>query len=261
MEAAVVVVKMASLRNAMKSQHVHQERHQPEARKHLGPLEKKKDYKIRAKDQNNKKKVLKVLRRKALDKNPDEFHYHMINSQIKDGKHYENVEDEELVVNDVMQDLTYVAHRRSVEKKKIEKLKSQLHLLETDDDQPKNTHILFVDDEKEAKKSDPAKILDTHPALLGRSFNRLRLSQLAKLSDVTTNSVDLKKILKSKSKAYKEIAQRIERENKLRIMQDKLEIRKKLMVSQARNEAKPKLVAEGTGSTAPVYKWPQIRKK
>ena len=36
---------------------------------------------------------------------------------------------------------------------------------------------------------------------------------------------------KGKKKAYKELAQRIEREDKLRIMQDKLEVRKKLMVS------------------------------
>lgn len=35
---------------------------------------------------------------------------------------------------------------------------------------------------------------------------------------------------KGKRKAYKELAQRIEREDKLRIMQEKLEVRKKLMV-------------------------------
>lgn len=35
----------------------------------------------------------------------------------------------------------------------------------------------------------------------------------------------------TKAKAYKELAQRIERENKLRIMQEKLEVRKKIMVS------------------------------
>lgn len=34
-------------------------------------------------DQNDKKAALTVLRKKALNKNPDEFHYHMINSKIK----------------------------------------------------------------------------------------------------------------------------------------------------------------------------------
>lgn len=252
---------MSSLRNAMKSQRVHRERHQPEARKHLGPLEKKKDYKIRADDQNRKKKALKTLRRHALNKNPDEYHHHMVNSQLKDGEHHEKVEDEELSVGDVMQDLTYITHRRSVERKKIEKLKAQLHLLGAEE-QPKNTHILFVDNEKKAKKTSAAKLLDTHPALLGRSFNRVRLSQLANMSlDSGKDSSHIKKLLKSKSHAYKELAQRIERENKLRIMQEKLEVRKKLMASKGKDEEKPKLIAEGTSSTAPVYKWPQVRKK
>ncbi|XP_068242692.1 probable U3 small nucleolar RNA-associated protein 11 [Palaemon carinicauda] len=252
---------MSSLRNAMKSQRVHKERHQPEARKHLGPLEKKKDYKIRAADQNKKKKALKTLRRNALNRNPDEYTHHMVKSKLKDGEHHEMVEDEELSVGDVMQDLTYITHRRSVEKKKIEKLKAQLHLLESEE-KPKNTHILFVDDEKQAKKTSAAKILDTHPALLGRSFNRVRLSQLAHMSlDIDANNPDVKKLLKSKSRAYKELAQRIERENKLRIMQEKLEVRKKLMASKSKDEEKPKLVAEGTSSTAPVYEWPQVRKK
>ena len=34
-------------------------------------------------DQAKKKKLLKVLHKKALDRNPDEFHFHMINSQVE----------------------------------------------------------------------------------------------------------------------------------------------------------------------------------
>ncbi|KAG7173121.1 probable U3 small nucleolar RNA-associated protein 11 isoform X2 [Homarus americanus] len=251
---------MASLRNARKTQQVHRERHQPLERQHLGALEKKKDYKKRAKDQNEKRKALAVLRKRALNKNPDEFQYHMINSELKDGIHFEKVGDEELAVGDVVQDLTYITHRRSVERKKIEKLKAQLHILDVEDDNPKNTHILFVDSEKEAKKADPSKILDTHPSLLARRFNRLRSNQLAELANNIKDPSLFKKMSYAKSKAYKKLAQRMERENKLRIMQEKLEVRKKLMNNKGKDGMKPKLVKAGTSTSAPVYEWPQRRK-
>ncbi|KAK8752821.1 hypothetical protein OTU49_007759 [Cherax quadricarinatus] len=147
----------------------------------------------------------------------------MINSGLKDGIHFEKVENEELAVGDVMQDLVYITHRLTIEKKKIEKLKAQLHVLDMEDDEPKNTHIIFVDDEKEAKKADPAKLLDTHPSLLNRSFNRLHSSQLSSLDN---NLHD----------------QALLTENK------------------AKNGEKPKLVKPGTNTSAPIYQWPKQRK-
>lgn len=71
------------------AQRLHRERRQPEHRRKLGYLEKKQDYKKRALDHQIKVKQLKKLKNKALSRNPNEFHFHMINSRIVDGVHQE----------------------------------------------------------------------------------------------------------------------------------------------------------------------------
>ena len=110
-----------SLNNAAKSQKTHRERHQPFSRAHFGLLEKKKDYRLRAKDYNEKKEVLKSLRKKALNKNPDEFYFHMVNSKLTEGGHRDLVSkkseaknSEEQVKLLQTQDYKYISTRRFV---------------------------------------------------------------------------------------------------------------------------------------------------
>lgn len=69
--------------------------------------------------------------------------------------------------------------KRTIEAKKIERMQSELHMLDAAN-KVKNTHIFFTDEPEET--FDLAKHLDTHPALLNRRTNRTRLKDLEKLS-------------------------------------------------------------------------------
>lgn len=66
-----------SMRNIIKRR-THKERSQPANRSKYGMLEKKKDYKLRAKDYHQKEDKLKKLKVQAALRNPDEFYYKMI---------------------------------------------------------------------------------------------------------------------------------------------------------------------------------------
>ncbi|XP_017890893.1 probable U3 small nucleolar RNA-associated protein 11 [Ceratina calcarata] len=253
---------MSSWKKAAKStQKTHHERHQPESRKHLGILEKKKDYKARARDYQVKQRTLKLLRKRALNKNPDEFYYHMINSKIHDGVHKEkrkrkNYTPEQIQLMET-QDLKYIAYKRNIEAKKVDKLQSQLHMIDVANE-TENQHIFFVDDAEEAKNFDVVKKLDTHPALLSRRTNRPRLSKLNDLKLPDLDRKTLKKIERKKESAYKELQKRIDRERELTIVQQKLEMQRAL---KDKKVTKPKLVSKETKNSAPIYKWTYERKR
>merc|ERR1712144_124932 len=75
--SAINYYTVSSMRNAVQRRN-HKERGQPEERQKWGLLEKHKDYSARARDFNDKKKKLKALKQKVLDKNPDEFYFGMM---------------------------------------------------------------------------------------------------------------------------------------------------------------------------------------
>lgn len=252
-----------SLNNAAKSQKTHRERHQPQAREHLGLLEKKKDYKLRAKDYNEKKEVLKSLRKKALNKNPDEFYFHMVNSKLTDSGHRDlvskkvknNVQSEEQIKLLQTQDLKYISTRRLMESKKIEKLKNTLHLLDSDT-KPKNTHTIFVNSEDEKRKLNLAQKFDTEPEILGRSYNRLKKKDL--LSKNILEDADEDVIEKTQYKAYKQLQQRVHREKQLTIAEEKMRIKRLLREKKNKPAA---IVQEETTTSAPVLIWKSERKR
>ncbi|XP_043239834.1 probable U3 small nucleolar RNA-associated protein 11 [Amphibalanus amphitrite] len=253
---------MSSLRNAVKGQKFHRERHQPAARQHLGLLEKKRDYKQRANEENKKKHQLKALKRKALNRNPDEFYFHMVNSRTKEGRHHEVEAGDELPEDQLAllqsQDIRYIRQRRQLETKKLARLTAELHLLDAEG-KPKNTHVFFTDDKKQARTLDVAERLRTAPELLDRAYNRPTVEQLSVMkAPRAMDEEQLDRILAEKKARYSELAKRLEREKTLSLMERRMELKRHL---QNKKEEAPKKVHPGSSTQAPVYKWKTERKR
>ena len=185
---------MSSLRNAVK-RITHKERAQPQARSHLGILEKKKDYRVRSRDYHKKEDRLRSLREKASMRNPDEFYFGMNRAEVKDGKHRKTQEARQKELEGTIgadavrimksQDLSYVRMQRQQDANKIAKMQSSLHYLGADDNaddargkKKKRKHTVFVDSKSKAKDFDVATHFNTLPELAGRSFNRPRVDTI-----------------------------------------------------------------------------------
>uniref|UniRef100_A0A336LL99 U3 small nucleolar RNA-associated protein 11 n=1 Tax=Culicoides sonorensis TaxID=179676 RepID=A0A336LL99_CULSO len=253
---------MSTWKKAAKSnQKVHRERHQPANREHLGILEKKKDYKKRAEDQHEKDETLKLLRKRALNKNPDEFYHHMVNSKTIEDEHHEVEKDDDHTPAQIKlmqtQDIKYIIMKRTIEKNKIQRLQSHLHMIDMANE-IQNKHIFFVDSEEDAENFDLAKKLDTHPSLLGRKTNRIRMGDLEKLKLDELTSEQMKKLNEDKEKLYRELEKRIDREKELAVIQQKMELKRKL---QEKRSIKPKRVKPGTKNSAPIYEFKYERKR
>jgi len=251
---------MSSLKAALKGhQKTHKERGQLSKRQHLGHLEKHKDYVVRARDYHRKEKVIKTLKRKARDKNPDEFYFKMINSKTKDGVHVDT-SGKKTYTHDQMklmktQDLNYLNYKRVVESKKIEKLQSGLHMMEASDTHARQ-HTFFVDSNKEVENFDAAKHLNTIPELLGRAHNRPTVEMLHTKKLSTDNKTKIK-VEKAKQHAYRELQNRIKRERKLE------ETRQQLVLQRHLTFGKGTVIKSRrkTESGDPVYRWKKKRKR
>ncbi|XP_065169488.1 probable U3 small nucleolar RNA-associated protein 11 [Atheta coriaria] len=234
---------------AKANQKTHRERHQPELRKHLGLLEKKKDYVQRATDFNTKKTTLKVLRKRALNKNPDEFYHHMINSQITDGKHIEKEDSEDEDTPDQLkfkrsEDLKYIRFKRTQELKKIERMQAELHMTNVLNGHL-NKRIVFPKNLEGEDQGDE------------KNLNKMNALASKELPDVDLHK--LEQAAKKKRSVYRELGKRVERERELAVIQQKLEVARR--VESGKHLLKPKKVKKGTKESAPVYKFQYERKK
>lgn len=213
------------MRNAVKRV-THKERSQPSDRKKLGLLEKHKDYIIRAKDYHKKEKLLKNLKRKAADRNPDEFYFQMNNSQVEKGIHHDTKTSElsaSMVKLLKTQDMGYIAVRKTMDDKKVERIKSGLHLIgEVVASSKTKKHTIFVDNSEELDTFDAATHFNTAPQLVDRAFNRPLLSNIDSMysnnresSDQIISEDKVRKSTAKKEKLYKELTERTKRSKKL----------------------------------------------
>jgi U3 small nucleolar RNA-associated protein 11 len=179
------MVGNSSLRNAVK-RITHKERAQPQARKHLGLLEKHVDYKKRAVHHHAEKSKLQRLRRKATMRNPDEFYMGMTRAQVHvqrghqktaqaRAKELEATVGPEAVQVMKTQDLAYVRMQKQRDARKAQRLQESLHLLHGHPPDC-SKHTIFVHSTQEASQFDVARHFDTAPELVTRAFNRPRVS-------------------------------------------------------------------------------------
>ncbi|RAR03444.1 u3 snornp-associated protein utp11 [Stemphylium lycopersici] len=157
---------MSSMRNAVQRRN-HKERAQPLEREKWGLLEKRKDYKLRAADHRDKKAKLKILSQKARDRNPDEFSFKMMSSQVdKQGRKVADRGNKALSVEVVKllktQDAGYIRTMLQVTRKEREELEKRLVMEEQGEvravkdgeDARQGKHRVFVENEEEQEEFD-----------------------------------------------------------------------------------------------------------
>ncbi len=250
------------MRNAVKRV-THKERSQPADRKRFGLLEKHKDYVERAKDYKKKQSQLSSLKKKASAKNPDEFYFEMNSSQTRKGVHekLKNTSTIDSSIIDLMktQDLGYISMKKSVDDKKISKLKETLHVI---GDKQSKIHKIYVDGADQVESFDSASFFQTDSRLAERAFNRPRVDAVDNLMNVGGNVAEdsLIKSLSKKGGSYRELKQRVDRSKKLK--EAFLKLSQQRNVSSAKGAKKRVVVRDADGDTpeVAVYRWKRQRK-
>ena len=245
----------SSFRNVLKRK-THKERAQPSGRKHLGLLEKKKDYRLRARDYASKAARLAALRRKAELRNADEFYFGMVSERTSKGVHVKerdnNVSAEVLALFRT-QDKAYLDAVSTHEKRRVEKLKEQLHFVGAVAPGRAPQHTIFVDTPEEAERFDAAEYFDTVPELVETMpHNRLTREQIQNM-DARAFRVSARA---GPIKGYEELARTQERVEKLASAQEHLKLKRDLMGKGARVKVK-----DAEGDKPAVFRWKNERKR
>lgn len=166
----------------------------------------------------------------------------MINSKIQKDEHYEKDKEEDLTPEQIKlmetQDSKYINMKRVIERKKIQRLESQLHFI-SKEKKVKNKHIFFVDNMEEAKNLNET----------------LRTAQTeSKLSEEAIQLLN-----QERDKSYKELEKRKVRERELAKIQRKMLV--KNLTKKQKSAFKSKELQEVAKSPHVIFKYKYQRKK
>ena len=246
----------STMRNAVKRV-THKERSQPSHRKKFGLLEKKQDYKERSYDYHKKSNYLKILKRKAKEKNPDEFYHNMHNSKISGGVHKSTnrleVLDPETLKLMKTQDLGYITYRKAIDDKKIEKIRASLHFTAKGE---KGSHKLFR--EKDCLSEEGIEVDEENDVDGSENVDNDKDGNVNSFSNIGDFSKkEVMKFKRSQERSYGELERRIVRSRKLKSAVEGLTLQRNLSNSKG---TKRKVVNTEDPSKV-VYKWKRQRAK
>lgn len=236
----------------------HRERAQPANRVRLGLLEKKKDYVLRARDFQSKKKRLHAMKVKAAYKNPDEFYFGMIKSRVDKatGKVRHEAEHEKLAGEVIKlmksQDLKHIQEMIRTNEAKLENFKAEHAIVigkHFNSQKAKGNHVKFVENDDELADL----ILDC-TARGGGSDTAAAEDDSEIGSTPSVNSSD-NKPASAEDQIVLEYQARLDRIITLKIAEKKL-LQEKLAAAKGR---KRKIGEDQNGIS--IYKFDQERKK
>lgn len=272
----------------------HYERHQPAARARFGLLEKHKDYVKRAKNYHGKEARIAELRKKAANRNPDEFYFKMTSGRgTKKGVAQGERAERPRLTADMLavlktQDKTYVQTQLNAETRKAERLRASLHHPGGRGGAPAGTHLSFDDPdgsgggEEEDALPEWDALEDAVEVPAGAGSKRRRPeeevgssllpqaqrkqakrgagaappSAKAAAAAVAAARKGRKKLEKLRRGSYAELEQRQERIRKLSTLAAHMDVTRALLQKGKRTK-----VADAEGEAPAVYVWKPQRKR
>lgn len=260
---------MSSFSKNVLPRRAHRERAQPSRRvaRH-GLLEKKKDYKLRARDASRKRQRVRLLKEKAAFRNPDEFYHAMARGttdkgvvrRVRDGDGGHHVADGEVRRLVETQDRAYVRGKVMNERRRIEKGMEGLHFLDAAGTDERRRHTVFVDAEEDGGGGGGVSGFsrEAHFARASAGDGGAGDANGEEFVPRTSGRAASRTRKKAGRRGYAEMEQRVERVRRLDSAMEDLVLRQNLLGKGARRKVR---AGDPETGRLPVFKWSKVRKR